>query len=152
MAYSKVGRTPRMGFRVRIFPYLVWEHLNLDHKMNRDRDKKQAPLAEIKGIQQILTSFPCGWSPMLGAGWAKRRNHHEVKLGMHITALRKGRSPAKSMMIQLLTNGSGNNSDFKQTLQPGQTELLPAQSGSITLWKSQLLKGKWSHLPENELT
>lgn len=120
--------------------------------MTRDRAKKPALLAEIRGIQQILAPFPYGWDPTSGAGWAERRDHHLVKPGMDIIAPRRGRSVVKSVMIQLLTNGSGNNSDFKQTLQPDQTELLPAQSGSSTLWKSHLLKGKWSRLLENELT
>lgn len=71
---------------------------------------------------------------------------------MDTTAPTRGSSLVKSVMIQLLTNSSGNNSDFKQVLQPDQTELLPTQSGNTVLWKSHILKGNWSHLPENELS
>lgn len=54
VTYSKDG----LGFRVRIFPCLVWGHLNLDHKMNRDREKKPAPLADIKRIHWFSPPSP----------------------------------------------------------------------------------------------
>lgn len=147
MFFARVEWGRGQGFS----PYLVWGHLSLGQKMRGGGDKKPTPPAKSKGIQQALSPFLCGWSSMTGTGWTERRGHHKVTLGMDMTAPRRGSSPVKSVVIQLLTNGSVNNSYFKQTLQPEQTKLLPAQSGSTVLWKWHLLKGNWSHLDKKNL-